>query len=128
MAKKLAPANEWQNRELKDWNAITFRSYIAAKHEKKYKLPYVTNSIAAENKNIKRMYEEHGKEVLKEFIDLCFENHRPSPKHRGITFFFMYTWMRESVLHLAITKVENRQKQVEREAHAMSADEAKGWF
>jgi hypothetical protein len=105
-----APAHDWRNRELKDWNATTFRAYIAHLHEQKFKLPYVSNSIKAEAKNIKLMYEKYGKEVLKDFIDECFRQYRPRPNYT-LTFFFMFSHMRERILPQVLKRHQSKKRQ-----------------
>jgi len=123
---KLAPAKEWKNRSVSDWNAISFRNYMMDLHEERFKLPYITNNIAAENKNIKRMFDEFGKETTKVFIDLCFEEYRPSPQYPNLSFFFMYSWMRERVLPQAIKKVQAMAQAEEQQS--ISLEDASKWF
>lgn len=129
MASKLPPAYDWKGRDIKDWNALTFRAYMKHLHEEKFKIPYVTNSIAAENKNIKRTYEEYGKEVTKAFIDICFDEYRPSPQYPNLSFFFMYTYMREKCIPRAIKKVQAEKAEKTAESNlSLKEDEVMGWF
>jgi hypothetical protein len=125
MAKKLPKAVEWQARELKDWNAVTFRAYMSHLHSEKFHVPYITNNIAAESKNIKRMYEEFGRDVVKAFIDECFNQYRPSPQYPNLSFFFMYSYMRERVLPQALKKQQAARKA---ETQQITNDEAEAWF
>lgn len=126
--KKLAPAKEYMNRDINDWNAVSFRTYMMDLHEQRLGVPYVTNNIAIENTNIKRLFDQYGKETVKHFIDICFDEYRPSPRYRGLSFTFMYTYMRERNLPLAIAKQQAKERQVEKESNAISIDEAKEWF
>lgn len=126
---KLPPANDWKARELQDWNATTFRAYLADQHEERFGVPYVSNNIAAEARNIKRMYEQYGKEVLRDFIDECLRQFRPNPKYPGITFFFMFSYMRERVLPKVLKRHRDQQRKTEElTTQTMSIEEAAEWF
>lgn len=126
---KLPPAQNWKERKIEDWNATTFRAYLADRHEELFGIPYVTNNIAAEARNIKRMYEQYGKEITKDFIDECLRQYRPNGNYRGITFFFMFSYMRERVLPKVIEAHRKRNRKSEELAtQTMTADEAAEWF
>lgn len=126
--KKLAPAKEYENRDINDWNAVTFRAYMFDLHEKKLGIPYVSNNIAIENTNIKRLCDQYGKETTKHFIDICFDEYRPSPKYRGLSFMFMYTYMRERNLTKAIAKQQAAERQAVKDEQQLDIDKAKEWF
>ncbi|SHE65789.1 hypothetical protein SAMN05444392_102256 [Seinonella peptonophila] len=115
---KLPPAKDWRSRDIKDWNAVTFRAYIVNQHHLIFNSKYFTNSIQAENANIKRMYEEFGKEVTKVFIDICFQNFKPRPPYRGVSFMFCFSYLRSKYLPLAINQVE---QQIEQEKHQQAS-------
>lgn len=126
---KLPPANDWKARDIEDWNATTFRAYLADRHQERFGIPYVTNNIAAEARNIKRMYEQYGKQVTKDFIDECLRQYRPGPNYQGITFFFMFSYMRERVLPKVLKAHMDRQRKSEELAtQTMTAEEAAEWF
>lgn len=125
---KLPPAHNWKEREIKDWNAVTFRAYLTELHEKEYKSKYFTNSIRMENPCIKRMYTEFGKEVTKTFIDICFQNYKPRPPYRGVNFMFCYTYLRSKYLPLAIERISQeleQEKHKERSENRISKDDIK---
>lgn len=99
MAKqKLPPATDWQARNTVDWNATTYRAYLTEKHEEHYGIPYIARNYAMEAKLIKSMYEEHGKEATRKFIDVCFKDYKPTPKYPGSNFAFMYSCMKGRIL------------------------------
>lgn len=132
MAKaKLPPAKDWRARELKDWNATTFREYLIDRVQEKYGVKYVTNSIPAESANIKRMYTEYGRDITKKFIDTCLNDYRPTNKaYPYPTFFFMFSFMRERVLPelLAAQARETTKVASEQVTQTMDEEEAKAWF
>ena len=113
MAKKKPEAVNWKERELKDWNATTFRAYLKDMHEEHFGIPYVTNNYGMEGKLIKTMYEEHGQEITKQFIDRCMEEYKPTEQYPGINFAFMYSYMRNRVLPKLLKK-QVRQKRDEK--------------
>jgi type III secretion system FlhB-like substrate exporter len=130
MAKTKPKATDWKNRDIADWNATTFRSYLADAHEEALGVPYVANSIPVEAKNIKRLIEENGPMVVKRFIDLCLENYKPSSMYPSINFMFMYSYMRERQLPRAIVQVRNDEtKDAQTETtESMDVDEALSWL
>lgn len=108
MAKKLPPAWDWENRNIENWNAVTFHNYMKYLHPIKYGTPYPTTNkyMMIQNKNIKRMYTEHGREVTKRFIDLCFDKVKPGSGYAAITFNFLYAYHRERFLPLAVRDIQ----------------------
>jgi hypothetical protein len=130
MATKKPKANDWKNRELNDWNATTFRAYLADKHEERFDVPYVANSIPVEAKNIKRMIDEHGPEITKKFIDLALEDYKPSSTYPSVNFMFMYSYMRERILPRAIVQVRNTETKdaAQETTESMDFDDALNWI
>lgn len=110
MGRKLPDAKDWRARELENWTSTTFRSYLMEKHEERYNLPYTSYSIAQENTFLKRMATEHGKDVLKEFIDACLVEYKPNPRYPSVNFGFMYSHMRSYLLPRVIKKVKDAER------------------
>lgn len=104
-------AKDWKARDIEDWNAITFHSYLVDLHQERFNTPYIANNIQVQNVNIKRVYDEFGKAVLKEFIDTCFKTYKLSQKYKGINFMFCYNYLRDKYLHQAMENVKQRNKQ-----------------
>jgi hypothetical protein len=99
MAKaKLPPANDWQARSIEDWNANTYRAYLYDQHKERLGRDYIGKPVKVEAALISRMYKEHGKQVVKNFIDACFTAYKPSGGYTGCNFWFMYSYMRERLL------------------------------
>jgi hypothetical protein len=112
MGSKLPPAKDWRARDIKDWNAVTFHEYLKEAHKKRYGTSYVAKNMGIQNKNIKRMYDEYGKEVTKKFIDLCFIHYKPTGRYAGANFMFFYSYLKDRYLPMAEIEVR---KEKERE-------------
>lgn len=103
MTKKLAPAKEWYNRSVDKWNTLSFTEYLKDKHEEMYGVPYVAfggwqaeqriigDIIGTQSKtNPKPRKYDNG--VLKEFIDVTFENYRPTKEYPGTSLGFQWKY------------------------------------
>jgi len=98
MTSRKPNAKDWRNRAAADWTVTTFRAYLADEHERRYKIPYVARSYAVEGRWLKSMIADHGAEVVKRFIDSCFDEYKPTAQYPGLNFGFMYSYQRARVL------------------------------
>ncbi|PFQ72420.1 MULTISPECIES: hypothetical protein [Bacillus] len=99
MAKKLPPAKDWQARDIKDWNSHTFYAYLCAEHRKRRGIDYFSSKgITVDMTMIKRMYQKHGNEATKMFIDECLKRYTGGAKFKVATFWFMSTYMQAQVM------------------------------
>jgi hypothetical protein len=106
----LPPAHDWRARSLADWNATTFAAYLAERHEDMFGIKYVAgNNVARERAMIKRMIDEYGPDVTKRFIDACLAEYKPTPQYPGVSFTFMYSYMRARVLPRVLAEVQREQ-------------------
>jgi hypothetical protein len=122
---KLPPADDWRARDLADWNALTFRAYLMERHQDVLNVPYVVSrSIPMEAKMIRRMIDEYGEDVVKQFIDECLRQYKPTREYPSVTFSFMYSYMRERVL----PKILASKQRTERYDVGMSDDEVREWL
>ncbi|WPS88787.1 hypothetical protein SMD22_07500 [Brevibacillus halotolerans] len=123
--RKLPPAKAWREREVSDWNTTTFTEYLRDRHAELYGLPYVpARGWRSEQGMIKRMIDEHGAEVVKRFIDECFREYRPTREYPGLSFTFMFTYMRARNLPKALRE----EKRAMAEENVMSAEEIAEWL
>jgi hypothetical protein len=107
---KLPPAHDWRARNLADWNATTFAAYLAERHEDMFGIKYVAgNSVAMERAMLKRMIDEYGPDVTKRFIDACLAEYKPTTHYPGVSFTFMYSYMRARVLPRVLAEVQRAQ-------------------
>lgn len=104
-------ATDWRARALPDWSVATFRQYLADKHVELYGIPYVTNSYAIDGRHLKSMIAEHGAEVVKAFIDVCFAEYKPTRNYPGLNFIFMFSYMRARILPRILAEVARKQAQ-----------------
>ncbi|WP_416045932.1 hypothetical protein [Priestia megaterium] len=94
---KLPKADDWQARDIADWNTTTFRSYLYAKHKELYDLDYV-GAVKRDCGMISDMIKKTDKATVKAFIDACFADYKPTPKYPTLNFYFMRTYMAERIL------------------------------
>jgi hypothetical protein len=128
MAKqKLPPAKNWFERDLKDWNVLSFTEYLKDIHQKTYKLPYVSRNWNMERGMIKQMIEEHGNEIVKDFIDEAFKTHKTSTQYPTLNFWFIYSYKRNELLPKLLNKqkqvVQSQQRKENQEKNKLSVDE-----
>jgi hypothetical protein len=108
VAVKKPKAHDWKARNLEDWNTHTFMAYLKDKHEELFGIPYVSRNIKQELGNLKYMIKNYGPVATKEFIDECFRSYTPTPQYPGLSFWFMFTYMKLSVLPRVLEKKENK--------------------
>lgn len=118
----LPSATEWESRNINDWNATTFRSYLQAKHEELYGIPYVTRNYAMEAGMIKKSYEEYGKDVTKAFIDACFSDYKPTKQYPSLNYAFMYSYMRNRILPRLLAEQAKDRRREERKERRQEVD------
>ncbi|MCS1350343.1 hypothetical protein [Mechercharimyces sp. CAU 1602] len=88
------PICNWRRIEVDNWSEITFLHYLEDRHEEIYGLPYARRgNTASEYQQIGKLIEHYGTEIVKEFIDECFEVYRPSADYPGVNLYFMCTYM-----------------------------------
>jgi hypothetical protein len=107
----LPPAHDWRARDLADWNATTFAAYLAERHEDIFGIKYVAgNNVAMERAMLKRMIDEYSPDVTRRFIDACLAEYKPTPQYPGVSFTFMYAYMRARVLPRVLAAVQCEQQ------------------
>jgi hypothetical protein len=126
---KLAPAWDWQSRDINDWNTTTFRSYLQHTHEQRFGIAYVSRSIKVEAGMLSQAIKQYGKEALKEFIDECFLEYKPSPQYPSLTFGFMYSYMRERIMPKVLAEMARKERlAVAAQESVMSEEELTNWL
>lgn len=98
---KLPPAADWRDRNIDDWNVTTFTHYLQDQHRAHFGVEYapwrgwrveqgmIANIIGTASGSKPRRWPPA---VLREFIDVCFREYRPTPQYPGISFGFMWTY------------------------------------
>jgi hypothetical protein len=120
----LPPAHDWRARDLADWNATTFAAYLAERHADMLGIQYVAgNSVARERAMLKRMIDEYGPDVTRHFIDACLAEYKPTPQYPGVSFTFMYSFMRARVLPRVLAEAQ-RARQTATQATGLTEEQA----
>lgn len=104
MAKqKLPHATDWENRNIEDWTATTFRAYFAHHHDKKFGVPYSPfRSWAVEATMYKKAYTEYGKEVTKRFIAQEIEAYQPNDAYPATSFGFLFSYRKNVIQRIKL--------------------------
>ena len=123
MATKKPNAKDWQNRDIADWNTTTFRQFLADQHEAKYGIKYTTRSFAIEGRWLKAMVAEHGPEVVRNFMEACFAEYKPTRDYPGLNFAFMFSYQRARILPRVLADVKRRQAVVRTEVENVEIDD-----
>lgn len=116
---------EWQRLDTSEWNTRSFQAYLKDKHKETYGIDYVPRSIRMEAGMIKNFLNEHGPEVLREFIDECFKRHKPSQQYPGLNFWFIYTYLRTQYLPRVLCRKRAEEKRQIERPQPLTADEIK---
>ena len=136
MGKTAKPkANDWQARPLEDWNVTTFHAYLIDTNKEKYGTTYApfgngpeSRRWSTEKGQLKQAITKHGNEVVKAFIDKCFESHRFNPEYPTLSFGFMWAYLRDNVARaeLDVKRSQKRESVVEEVEVEQEIEE--GWF
>lgn len=106
---KLPPAKNWKERNINDWNAVTFFNYLCDQHRKVRGIDYFSSrGVKMDNVAIKQTYEKYGKEETKEFIDQCLKEYTGSAKFKVCTFWFMRTYMIAQIMPQVQESIKRR--------------------
>ncbi|WP_188069029.1 hypothetical protein [Brevibacillus brevis] len=127
---KLPPAKDWRNRNIADWNTVSFTEFLRDRHTELYGIAYVPGrgGWRMEQGVIKRMVGEHGVQVVRKFIDGCFRDYVPKAEYPGLNFTFMYTYMRDRVLPKVLAEVRREEMRGQAVVSAPSAEEIAEWL
>lgn len=105
--KKLPPAKYWKERDIDDWNAVTFFNFLCDKHREVRGVDYfASRGVKLDNAMIKQMYEKHGKLETKMFIEECLKEYKSSPKYKVCSFMFMRTYMLAQVMPKVLDSIK----------------------
>ena len=126
MTKKLPTVNDWQARDIDDWNTTTYTEYLRDKHREIFGCEYVPfgGRWATEQGMIGRLIGTkaragtHDKALIKRFIDEGFKSYKPTSQYPGTSFGFLYSYRRNILQRLeaeeaAKARRDERGKQAE---------------
>lgn len=102
----------YETKPVAKWNTRDFQAYLKEEHERLYGVPYAPfRGYQAEAGMLgrwvgtKRKPGEHGPEITKRFIDMCFADYKPSIEWPGVSFGWMQTYMGRN-LQRAVSAVQ----------------------
>lgn len=135
MAKnKLAPAKEWQNRDISDWNTTTFTHYLQDKHREQFGIEYAPmRNWRFEQGQIGRLIGTqakkgtHSKAVVKRFIDEAFAEYVPTEEWPGTNFGFIYSYRRNTLQRVEAEELAKAKAERAKD-DAPTLDELEEWF
>lgn len=110
------------------WNVGHFQSYLFEKHAELYGIKYVSPGGLVAERNLiakfigtKKKSGMYSKEIVKIFIDMCFQQYKPSVAYPGLSFWFMTTYMtrylQQAELVYITSKSNENMTQIETEAN-----------
>ena len=73
----------------------------------------------------KLMIAEHGPEVVRKFIDACFDEYRPTREYPGLSFSFMYCYQRARVLPRVLADMKRAELT---HAHEVDNEDLADWL
>lgn len=131
---KLAPAKEWRNRDIKDWNVISFTEYLKDSHKHTFGVDYAPmRSWGLEQGMIGDLIGTKTKErtvsnaLVKAFIDEAFATYTPNASYPGTSFGFSYSYRRNILQRLQAEEMKQEQRKVS-EDNADSLDDLADWL
>jgi hypothetical protein len=119
----LVSKKDWRALPVDKWTVTTFRHYLFDRHSELYGIKYVTRNHAVEGRMLKNMIAEEGPEVTKRFIDACLAEYKPTPAYPGVSFAFMYSFMRARVLPRVLSDMK-REQQARQATTSLTEDQA----
>src|SRR5699024_4191638 len=139
MTNKLPPAKDWRNRDIEDWNVVSYTEYLRDKHREQYGIEYAPfgGRWATEQGMIGRLIGTQSRTNpkprtasnvdVKRFIDETFASYKPSAKYPGTSFGFMWTYRKQDWQRIQADELakENRKQAVE---ESPTLDELSDWF
>jgi len=134
MTKRLAPAKDWRNRDIDDWNVTTFTEYLRDQHREVFGIEYVPmRGWRMEQGQIGRLIGtktkagSHSKAVVKRFIDEGFRTYKPTAQYPGTNFGFLYAYRRNILQRIEAEERSDKKRERARE-EAPDLDELAGWL
>jgi hypothetical protein len=100
---------DWRNLPIEQWNVTTVRCYLADQHLAKLGIPYITKNYQTEGSMIKSTISQFGPEATKLFIDKCLDDYTPKKDYPGISYGFMYGFMRSRIMPIALAELKRKQ-------------------
>jgi hypothetical protein len=123
---------QWRTLPIEKWNTTTYHAFLADLNREKYGVDYapfgmgsVSQRWRTEKGQLKNAQGQYGNKVLRKYIEICFDKHRPNSEYPCLAWGFMFAYMRNELAQAqAEVAREARRAQQEAEVNGgMSADE-----
>jgi hypothetical protein len=115
---------------LEKWNTTTFHSYLAHLNAEKYGVEYVpfgkgpvSQRWRTEKGQLKNAQGQYGNAVLKRYIEICFEKHRPNTEFPCLAWGFIFAYMRNELAQAQATIAKEARRTAPASACAMSTED-----
>lgn len=102
--RKLASAKDWRNRDLSDWNVVSFTEYLRDKHKEMFGVDYapmggrwgmeqgILGDLIGTQSRTNPKTRTASNAAVKRFIDETFAEYKPTAQYPGTSFGFMWTY------------------------------------
>lgn len=133
-------AKNYDEIDVSKWNTRHFKQYLEAEHMRNYDVLYtpgiphqaeaglLATYIGNGPRSKRKIPRKVSNELLKEFIDRCFADWRPTAQYQNITFSFMHNYMGR---HLVAADKDMRKATADKSAQVAQVDTlaaANEWF
>src|SRR5699024_1216756 len=137
--RKLAPAKDWRNRDLSDWNVVSFTEYLRDKHKEMYGVDYapmgggwgrehgILRDVIGTQSRTNPKPRGASNAAVKRFIDGTFAEYKPTAQYPGTSFGFMWVYRKNVWQQIQAEELarESREQAVE---ESPTLDELTDWF
>jgi len=137
--RKLAPAKDWRNRDLSDWNVVSFTEYLRDKHREQFGVDYapfggkwaieqgILGDLIGTQSRTNPKPRAASNAAVKRFIDETFAQYKPTAQYPGTSFGFMWIYRKNVWQQIQAEELarESREQAVE---EAPTLDELTDWF
>ncbi|WP_141431949.1 hypothetical protein [Bacillus sp. 03113] len=103
------------------------REHLKQRHVEVYGIDYVSNNYAMEGRNLKTMIAQYGVDVVRQFIDACFADYRPTRDYPGLNFAFMFSYQRARILPRVLADEKRRHLAESHEEQTSSTNLTEWW-
>jgi hypothetical protein len=100
---------DWRNLPIESWTVTTFRQYLADQHQTKLGIAYITKGYQREGSMLKSTISQFGNEATRLFIDKCLNDYVPKKDYPGISYGFMYAYVRSRIMPIVLAELKKKQ-------------------
>jgi len=133
--RKLAPAKDWRNRDIDDWNTLTFTEYLRDRHREVFGIEYAPmrswqfeQGILGRLIGTKTKKGTHSKAVVKRFIDEAFAEYKPSAQYPGTNLGFSYAYRRNILQRVEAEEATKDKRDRHVSKHEENLDDLSEWL